>query len=27
VVYALYAGAIVFCVAGAWASYFPQHRL
>jgi len=25
--YALYAGAIVFCVIGAWAAYFPQHRL
>jgi Zn-dependent protease len=27
VVYVLYAGAILFCVIGAWAAYFPQHRL
>ena len=27
VVYVLYAGAVVFCALGAWAAYFPQHRL
>jgi Zn-dependent protease len=26
-VYVLYGGAILFCVLGAWAAYFPQHRL
>jgi Zn-dependent protease len=25
--YALYGGAILFCAIGAWAAYFPQHRL
>jgi Zn-dependent protease len=27
VVYVLYAGAVLFCAIGAWAAYFPQHRL
>ena len=26
-IYVLYAGAVVFGVVGAWAAYFPQHRL